>query len=276
MLRSLFVATLAVGLSACASVERLALPKPTLLSQDFIFQTPAQTQRVNYAIYNQFLTRYWAKDTNGIARVDYKAVSAADQANLASFLDQLQQIDPGTLGRDEQLAYWINLYNAQTIRVVLDAYPVGSIREIKDGPFSIGPWNRKDVVVNGAALSLDDIEHRIIRPTFNEPRIHYALNCAAASCPNLAPQAWRGAGLDAAFEAAELSYLADDRGISIDGNGRVTASKIYIWFREDFGANENEVLARLISKSPEPKATALQERGRIDRYEYDWSLNEVP
>ena len=125
MLRSLFVATLAVGLSACASVERLALPKPTLLSQDFIFQTPAQTQRVNYAIYNQFLTGYWAKDTNGIARVDYKAVSAADQANLASFLEQLQQIDPGTLGRDEQLAYWINLYNAQTIRVVLDAYPVG-------------------------------------------------------------------------------------------------------------------------------------------------------
>ena len=275
MLRSLFVATLAVGLSACASVERLALPKPTLLSQDFIFQTPAQTQRVNYAIYNQFLTRYWAKDTNGIARVDYKAVSAADQANLASFLDQLQQIDPGTLGRDEQLAYWINLYNAQTIRVVLDAYPVGSIREIKDGPFSIGPWNRKDVVVNGAALSLNDIEHRIIRPTFNEPRIHYALNCAAASCPNLAPQAWRGAGLDAAFEAAELSYLADDRGISIDEDGRVTASKIYIWFREDFGTNEKEVLARLISKSPDSKAAALQARGRIDQYEYDWSLNEV-
>ena len=173
------------------------------------------------------------------------------------------------------MAYWINLYNAQTIRVVLDNYPVGSIREIKDGPLSIGPWNRKDVVVNGTALSLNDIEHRIIRPTFNEPRIHYALNCAAASCPNLAPQAWRGAGLDAALEAAELSYLADDRGISIGEDGRVTASKIYIWFREDFGANEREVLARLVSKSPEPKAAALQARGRIDRYAYDWSLNEA-
>ena len=207
---------------------------------------------MNYAFYDQFLSKYWAKDTNGIARVNYKAVSAADQANLVSFVDQLQQINPGNLERDDQLAYWINLYNAQTIRVVLDAYPVGSIREIKDGPFSIGPWNRKDVVVNGAALSLNDIEHRIIRPSFNEPRIHYALNCAAASCPNLAPQAWRGAGLDAAFEAAELSYLADDRGISIGAVGRVTASKIYVWFREDFGANEKEVLARLISKSPEP------------------------
>ncbi|MEP3848136.1 MAG: DUF547 domain-containing protein [Paracoccaceae bacterium] len=275
MLRTLVVATLAISLNACASVERLALPKPSLLSENFAFQTPVQTEKVNYATYDQFLTKYWSKDANGIARVDYKAVGATDRANLASFVDQLQQVNPGNLERNDQLAYWINLYNAQTIRVVLDAYPVGSIREIKDGPLSIGPWNRKDVMVNGTALSLNDIEHRIIRPTFNEPRIHYALNCAAASCPNLAPQAWRGAGLDAALEAAELSYLADDRGISIDEDGRVTASKIYIWFREDFGANQSEVLARLISKSPEPKAAALQARGRIDRYQYDWSLNEA-
>ena len=142
MLRSILIATLALALSACASVERLALPKPTLLSEDFNFQTPVQTQRVDYAIYNQFLDRYWAKDTNGIARVDYKAVSATGKADLVSFLDQLQQIDPGNLERDDQLAYWINLYNAQTIRVVLDAYPVGSIRQIKDGPISIGPWSR--------------------------------------------------------------------------------------------------------------------------------------
>ena len=275
MLRSVIVVTLAVGLSACASVERLALPKPTLLSENFALQTPTQTEQVNYATYDQFLTKYWSKDASGIARVDYKAVGATDQADLASFIDQLQGIDPGNLARDDQLAYWINLYNAQTIRVVLDAYPVDSIREIKDGPLKIGPWNRKDVVVNGTALSLNDIEHHIIRPTFNEPRIHYALNCAATSCPNLAPQAWRGAGLDAALEAAELSYLADDRGISIGADGRVTASKIYIWFREDFGANEREVLARLIRKSSDAKAAALRARGRIDRYEYDWSLNEA-
>ncbi|MEP3347549.1 MAG: DUF547 domain-containing protein [Litoreibacter sp.] len=275
MLRPLIIATLAVSLGACASVERLALPQPTLLSEDFAFQTPRKTERVNYAVYNQFLAKYWTKDANGIARLDYKAVGATDQANLASFINQLQQRDPSNLTRDDQLAYWINLYNAQTIRVVLDAYPVTSIRKIKDGPFSIGPWNRKDVVVNGTALSLNDIEHRIIRPTFNEPRIHYALNCAAASCPNLAPQAWQGSGLDAAFEVAELSYLADDRGISIGDDGRVQASKIYSWFREDFGATENEVLARLISKSPAPKAAALRARGRIDGYDYDWSLNEV-
>ena len=136
MLRTLVVASLAISLSACASVERLALPKPTLLSDNFAFQTPVQTEQVNYATYDQFLTKYWSKDARGIARVDYKAVDAADQANLLSFINQLQQIDPGNLERDDQLAYWINLYNAQTIRVVLDNYPVGSIREIKDGPVS--------------------------------------------------------------------------------------------------------------------------------------------
>lgn len=276
MLRPLIAAALAVILGGCASIERLALPKPVLLSADFAFQAPLQTQRVDYAAYDQFLGRYWTKDANGVARINYKAVGATDQANLVSFIDALQQINPGNLARNDQLAYWINLYNAQTIRIVLDAYPVDSIRQIKDGPLSIGPWNRKDVVINGTALSLNDIEHRIIRPTFAEPRIHYALNCAAVSCPNLAPQAWRGSGLDAALEAAERFYVADPRGISIGLDGHVTVSKIYIWFREDFGRNESEVLARLISKSPEPARSALRARGRIDGYDYDWSLNEVP
>ena len=85
MLRTLVAASLAISLSACASVERLALPKPTLLSQDFVFQTPAQTQRVNYAIYDQFLTRYWAKDTNGIARLDYKAGQCNRQSQSGKF-----------------------------------------------------------------------------------------------------------------------------------------------------------------------------------------------
>lgn len=276
MLRALIATTLALTLGACASIERLALPKPVLLSEDFALQTSERAERVDYAAYNQFLSRYWVEDASGIARVNYKAVSASDRADLVSFINGLQQLTPGNLTRDDRLAFWINLYNAQTIRVVLDDYPVSSIRKIKDGPFSIGPWNRRELAVNGVALSLNDIEHRIIRPSFNEPRIHYALNCAAVSCPNLAPEAWRGAGLEAALEAAERAYLADPRGVLIGDDGRVTVSKIYIWFREDFGDNEGEVLERLIAKSPASTRAALEARGRIDRYDYDWSLNEVP
>ena len=275
MHRFTIAAALFAALGACASIERVALPKAQLLSEDFAFRAPQQTQQVNYAAYDQFLRSYWRQDAAGIARLRYGDVSAADKARLVNFVNVLQQVDPNQLGRDDQLAFWINLYNAQTIRLVLDNYPVSSIREIKDGPLSIGPWNRKDVVVSGTALSLNDIEHRIIRPVFQEPRIHYALNCAAVSCPNLAPQAWRGSGLDAAFEAAERAYLSDPRGVSIAPDGRVTASKIFIWFREDFGENEKAVVARLLDKTPADTRAALAARGRIDRYAYDWALNEA-
>jgi len=110
---------------------------------------------------------------------------------------------------------------------------------------------------------------------YNEPRIHYALNCAAVSCPNLAPQAWRGATLDADFSIAEQRYLADDRGLHVDKNGRVTASKIFIWFREDFGKDNKEVFAHLLEKAPRAKQELLAARGQIDRYEYNWSLNDA-
>lgn len=274
MSRTLMAATLLMSLSACASIERIALPKPALLSDAFAVRAVEQTARVNYAAFDQFLERYWVLDENGIARLRYHAVSESDQARLIAFVDGLQNTDPDTLDRDERLAYWINLYNAQTIRVVLDNYPVDSIRDIKDGPFSIGPWARKDLVVNDTQISLNDIEHGIIRPAFNEPRIHYALNCAATSCPNLAPQAWQAEGLDAALDAAEQAYLADPRGVRVDAHGRIVASKIFIWFQEDFGENGAEVAARLASIAPDPTGAAIAARGRIDRYEYDWALNE--
>ena len=274
MSRTLMAVTFFVSLSACASIERIALPKPELLSDAFAVRAVEQTERVEYAAYNQFLEQYWVQDDNGIARLRYSAVTQEDQATLVDFVAALQATDPDTLERDERLAYWINLYNAQTIRVILENYPVDSIRDIKDGPFSIGPWGRKDLVVNGTAISLNDIEHGIIRPAFQEPRIHYALNCAATSCPNLAPLAWRAEGLDEAFDAAEQAYLADPRGVRVDDAGRVVASKIFIWFQEDFGRNEAEVAARLAAIAPEPARSALTTRMRIDRYEYDWSLNE--
>ena len=97
--------------------------------------------------------------------------------------------------RDEQLAYWINLYNALTVKVILDHYPVKSILDIDISPgwFSIGPWGKKLVAVEGVEISLDDIEHRILRPIWRDPRIHYALNCAAVGCPNLLREAFTGA-----------------------------------------------------------------------------------
>ncbi|MFY2824440.1 DUF547 domain-containing protein [Ruegeria sp. MALMAid1280] len=133
-------------------------------------------------------------------------------------------------------------YNAMTVDVILENYPVASIRDIKDGPISIGLWSRPLVQVSGQMLTLNDIELRIIRPTFNEPRIHYALNCAAVRCPNLMNRAWQVKTLERDFAAAERAYVNDPRGVRFDARGRLILSKIYTWFREDFGANEQAVL----------------------------------
>ncbi|MEO9683510.1 MAG: DUF547 domain-containing protein [Tateyamaria sp.] len=276
MLRLFAAFLLPLALTACASVERIALPKVApIAGANWAAAADRQRITVNYSAYDTFLQRYRTVDDSGIARLRYKAVSPKDRASLNSFVDQLEATDPQALTRDQQLAFWINLYNAQTIALILDHYPVASIRDISDGPLRLGPWNRPDVQVRGQALSLNDIEHRIVRAHFKEPRVHYALNCAALGCPNLKAEAWRPQSLDADFEAAQTAYLAHPRGVSVDANGRVTASKIFIWFREDFGTTNQDVLAQLVAHTPPEKSAALARRGRIDKYAYDWGLNEA-
>ena len=113
------------------------------------------------------------------------------------------------LGRDEQCAYWINLYNALTLEVVLDHYPVDSIRDIDISPglFSQGPWGKKLITVEGEQVSLNDIEHRILRPIWRDPRIHYAINCASLGCPNLQPRPFTGRTLDHALDLAAMRFV---------------------------------------------------------------------
>ncbi len=110
---------------------------------------------------------------------------------------------------------------------------------------------------------------------FEDPRIHYALNCAAAGCPNLMPRAWRAETLEADLDAAERAYVNDPRGIRFDANGRLTLSKIYSWFSEDFGNDEEEVLEDLLYAASPELQDKLYGRTSVDRYEYDWSLNDV-
>ncbi|WP_170382068.1 DUF547 domain-containing protein [Ruegeria atlantica] len=263
-------------LAACASVERLALPAPEALPQKSLTSfAPPPGQQVDHRDWTDFLSRYVALDAEGVNRVAYGRVTIPDRDRLDRYLIELQAVDPADLTRDQQLAFWINLYNAATVDVVLEDYPVASIRDIKDGPFSIGPWSRPLVQVAGEDLSLNDIEHRIIRPTFDEPRIHYALNCAAVGCPNLMDRAWRAETLERDFAAAERAYVNDPRGVRFDARGGLILSKIYIWFREDFGPDEQAVLA-YIGTVAEPELRArIQEAQRVRAYQYDWALNDT-
>jgi len=209
---------------------------------------------------------------DGIHRFDYRAVTPADRARLHGYIEKLTGTDPRRYPRAVQLAYWINLYNALTVEVVLQHYPVKSIRRIYGGLFGTGPWNRKLIAVAGRPLSLNDIEHRILRPIWRDPRIHYAVNCASLGCPNLAAQAFTAENAERLLDTGARAYINHPRGVSFKG-GRLTLSKIYKWFAVDFGGTRQGVLAHLQRYAgPELRAQLGGYDGRV-RYRYDWGLN---
>jgi len=174
------------------------------------------------------------------------------------------------------MAFWINLYNALTVQVVLDHFPVESIRDIKISPglFSFGPWGKLLVSVEDEEISLNDIEHRILRPVWRDPRIHYAVNCASIGCPSLDVRAYTADTIDARLDQAARAYVNDPRGVTIK-NGRVSVSKIYDWFIDDFGGKEKTVLRHLTQYSTPDLAAKLKEIGKLSDEHYDWSINNV-
>lgn len=210
--------------------------------------------------------------------VDYAGLKddKAGRAALGAYIESLEDVDPAALPRDEQFAFWVNLYNALTVQLVVDHYPVASIRDISISPgfFSRGPWGKKLVHVAGRQLSLDDIEHAILRPEFGDPRVHYAVNCASWSCPDLAVEPYEGATLDAQLDAAARRYVNSPRGVEFR-DGRLTASSIFSWYKKDFGGTEAGILAHLRKYAEPELAAALAKATRVSSYDYDWSLNDA-
>ena len=237
---------------------------------------PAAAQDDPHAAFDAFLAEY-VVERDGMTLVRYGAVTRADAGALEAYIDTLEAMTPSAMGRDEQLAYYFNLYNAAIIDVVLDNYPIDSIKEVGGGLLAFGPlsgpWKNEVVTVEGERLSFDDIEHGIVRARFDEPRVHYAFNCASIGCPDIRPAAWRADTLSADLDAAARAYVASDRGVRVDGRGRVTASSIYKWFQEDFGGDEEGVLEHVSAYATGAKQAALDEADGIRRYDYDWSLN---
>lgn len=211
----------------------------------------------------------------GVVRVDYRGwkASPADRAALKAYIGRLSGSDPTRLTRAEQFAFWANLYNAITIDVVLAAFPVKSIRDIRPIPLSIGPWKTRVAAVGGISLSLDDIENGILRAGWRDPRVHYAINCASFSCPNLPRVAWRGQGLSEWLDAAARAYVNHPRGARFEGD-RLIVSSIYRWFADDFGGDDRPVVAHLSTYAAPALKARLQKTDRIGGHGYDWTLNE--
>ncbi|WNK00035.1 DUF547 domain-containing protein [Thalassospiraceae bacterium LMO-JJ14] len=237
---------------------------------------PDSAISLDHGIWQRFLKTYVKDDPAGLNRVDYAGVTAEDKRALSSYLDGLAATPVSTLNRGEQQAYWINLYNALTVQVIVDHYPVKSIRDIDISPglFSDGPWAKKLIKIEGEEVSLDDIEHRILRPIWNDPRLHYAVNCASVGCPDLIARAYTAADMDRLLSANAVTYVNSPRGVKI-ADGGITVSKIYDWFQEDFGGSEEGVIAHLMQYVTGDRKAALESATYIDDYDYDWSLNGV-
>ncbi|MCP4933772.1 MAG: DUF547 domain-containing protein [bacterium] len=241
-----------------------------------IFKTfqKGSSKSVNHAVWDKLLKTYVHKSKSGLNEVNYRAFKKSGHKALKSYLQELQSTNVKSLDRDEQFAFWVNLYNAKTIDVILSKYPVFSIKNIKSGIFSPGPWKLKNMKVNGEALTLDDVEHKILRGLWRDPRIHYAVNCASIGCPNLAIDAFTAANSQKLLDEGARAYINSPRGVKVSG-GRVQTSKIYKWFKKDFGGNEQGILKHLRLYAAPELAAKLKSARSIYSYDYNWSLNDL-
>ena len=251
-----------------------ALVTPGFAADDPIARfEPTGTATHDHSAFDALLEAHVKPDAEGYNRVDYRAL-ATEHAALDAYLDDLAAVTPSELSREEAHAYWINLYNAKTLDVVLDAYPVESIRRINLGGalFKPGPWSADILTIDGVDLTLDDVEHRVVRAIFNDPMSHYGLNCASVSCPNLMADAYTGSNIDALLAESGRRYVNHPRGVEVSA-GRITASRIYDWYAEDFGG-EDALKAHWVGLATPEKAAEI-EAAEIARYRYDWDLNDV-
>ncbi len=230
---------------------------------------------IDHQMWQKFLSTYVRQDKTGANRVNYGAVSKVHKSDLDEYIRRQAGITITGYPRDEQLAFWINLYNALTVQVVLDHYPVSSIKKINISPgwFSSGPWDKKLVTIEGKALSLNDIEHRILRPIWQDPRIHYAVNCASVGCPDLSRSAYLAATIEQQLSRASRNYINHPRGVTVL-HGAVQVSSIYKWFQDDFGGSEQAVLRHIRQFASAELRYQLKNISDISSYQYDWTLND--
>ena len=233
-------------------------------------------EQLDHGPWQEILDSYVATDEMDVNLVDYAGLqaNAADTAKLNAYLDYLQGLDPRDYSRAEQMAYWINFYNALTVKVVLDAYPVETIRDIHEGvvPYT-GPWNDVHARVAGEDLTLDHMEHGILRPIWKDERIHYAVNCAAYGCPHLIDTAFTAANTEELLDLGARAYVNNFRGVDVVDEDFIVISSIYDWYAEDFGDTEASVMEHLREHADGELAAFLETFEGAIEYDYDWSLN---
>lgn len=234
----------------------------------------SNTNLIDHSPWQSLLNRYLiSPHPSGINRFQYGKVSDLHKKQLNQYLAQLTSLDPRDYPRVEQKAYWINLYNALTVNLIIKNYPVETITDLGEHFFSFGPWDDVITTIVGKELTLNDIEHGILRPIYQDNRIHYAVNCASYSCPNLSQTAYTSANTDALLNSGAHDYVNHHRGVRFERK-RLIVSSIFHWYRVDFGDSDPALLDHLSQHAAPELAKRLQTyRGEID-HGYRWELNK--
>jgi hypothetical protein len=234
------------------NTEPAAAPEKEIVESEMEIPSP----QPNHAPFNSLLKTY----INGSGRVDYAGLKK-DEARLDAYLAILAKDAPDdSWSRNEGLAYWLNAYNAYTLKLILKNYPVKSITDLHGGK----PWDVKWIDIDGKTYSLNNIEHDIIRPRYEDPRIHFAVVCAAASCPPLANYAFSAGSVNTQLDKLARNFINNNKFNQTKGDVKV--SKIFDWYAEDFGDVRAYLNKYLASDIPEGAA--------IGYADYDWALNK--
>ncbi len=237
----------------------------TLVCLIFFLPLVSLAGQVDNSIYKNLL----AKHVRG-SRVSYDGFKQ-DESRLDEYLALLSAVDPDTLSLNHQFAFYINVYNAFTIKLILMHYPgINSIKEI--GSFFSNPWSKKFIPLNGRTVTLDFIEHEVLRPRFKDPRIHVAINCAAKSCPPLFNQPFEGETIESQLNQLAQSFI-NDKGSTFIKDNTLYISKIFSWFEDDFNDNPLPFIKRYAVGDLKNQLEAAGLNLKIAYLRYDWTLN---
>lgn len=258
----------------CRQIVATAFAAFALLVSAFTAPAFSQTTIEADAAYDTLLKRYVSASADGINRVDYVRWQStpADREALDAFLAHQSTRRPSTMPRAEAFAYWVNLYNAIHIKIILAHYPVASFSET---PSVDGPWKDKRITVEGRTLSLDEMKNNIMRPALADARLHYAVNCASFGCPRLMARAWRSDTIDADLDAAARAFINHPRAVTVLPSGDLQVSSIYIWFSDDFGGNASAIVSHIRQYAEPALAARLTPSVKLVDGGYDWSINAL-
>lgn len=260
MLRYVFLAVLFVTMTSCASTLVNVFNKK-------IDPSHADAAPITHEIWDDLLSAHVSPE----GFVDYAGL-ADNRAEFDKYIELLETHHPNKKRwtREESMAYWINAYNAFTVQLILDNYPVGSIKDIKGGiTFVNSVWDQKFITIQGKDYDLNNIEQGILRKYYKEARIHFAVNCASISCPPLANFAFTAEALDEQLDLMATAFLADQSKNVITAD-ELQLSKIFGWYKKDFTDDKNlqEYINQYTPIDVDPKA-------KIKYLSYDWGLNDI-